>query len=233
MSRSQGKRRSVNAFAVALDQACGGGEKRWYTSTLELQLASLELCRACRRVPTLHSAAMEQWAGSLEEISFGGAFHESITGVEWPTFARMLSFRKAFNQPDLTLESAFNQPITGVDWPASSQEICVGDAFNQPMAGVVWPSSLRVLRFGFSPSSFNQPITGVEWPVSLVELSFGEAFNQPIVGVTWPASLQELSFGEMSLNGGPERRISCPYGGGGRMKGVNFSYQHLLKAHSQ
>lgn len=37
-----------------LNQACRGGEKRWYTSTLELQLASLELCRACRRVPTLH-----------------------------------------------------------------------------------------------------------------------------------------------------------------------------------
>lgn len=29
--------------------------KRWYASTLELQLASLELCRACRSVPTLHA----------------------------------------------------------------------------------------------------------------------------------------------------------------------------------
>ncbi|CAN0490571.1 unnamed protein product, partial [Ectocarpus sp. 12 AP-2014] len=44
----------LDAFIVALNQTCDGGEKRWYTSTLELQLASLEFCRACRRVPTLH-----------------------------------------------------------------------------------------------------------------------------------------------------------------------------------
>lgn len=38
---------------VALGQACGGGQKRWYLSTLKLQLVPLELCRACRSVPTL------------------------------------------------------------------------------------------------------------------------------------------------------------------------------------
>lgn len=46
-------------FVVALNRAVGGrksiGNKRWwYVSTLDLQLASLELCQACRRVRTLH-----------------------------------------------------------------------------------------------------------------------------------------------------------------------------------
>ncbi|CAM9797682.1 unnamed protein product, partial [Ectocarpus sp. 12 AP-2014] len=44
----------LDAFIVALNQTCDGGKMRWYASTLELQLVSLEFCGACRRVPTLH-----------------------------------------------------------------------------------------------------------------------------------------------------------------------------------
>lgn len=43
----------LDAFIVALSQACEGNGKHWYTSTLQLQLTSLELCSACRSVPTL------------------------------------------------------------------------------------------------------------------------------------------------------------------------------------
>ncbi|CAM9839374.1 unnamed protein product, partial [Ectocarpus fasciculatus] len=42
----------LDAFIVALNQACDGQCKRWYASTLELQLASLEFCGACRSVQT-------------------------------------------------------------------------------------------------------------------------------------------------------------------------------------
>lgn len=49
-----GESRCLDAFFVALGQAFHGEQKYWYTSTLELQLASLEVCRACRCVPTLH-----------------------------------------------------------------------------------------------------------------------------------------------------------------------------------
>ena len=48
-----GVSRRPGAFVVAVNQACEGGEKRWYASTLELQLTSLELCKACRSVGTL------------------------------------------------------------------------------------------------------------------------------------------------------------------------------------
>ncbi|CAM9162233.1 unnamed protein product, partial [Ectocarpus sp. 13 AM-2016] len=47
-----GKGRCLDAFTVALSQA--GEGKRWYVSTVELQLASREYCRACRSVTTLH-----------------------------------------------------------------------------------------------------------------------------------------------------------------------------------
>ncbi|CAM9787639.1 unnamed protein product, partial [Ectocarpus sp. 8 AP-2014] len=49
-----GKSKCLDAFGVALNQTCDGGDKRWYASTLELQLVSLEFCGACRLVPTLH-----------------------------------------------------------------------------------------------------------------------------------------------------------------------------------
>lgn len=47
------KKRCLDAFIVALSQACEGKGKHWYSSTLELQLTSLEFYRACRSVPTL------------------------------------------------------------------------------------------------------------------------------------------------------------------------------------
>ncbi|CAM9486440.1 unnamed protein product, partial [Laminaria digitata] len=49
-----GNDRCLEAFTVALNQACWDGEKAWYVSTMHLQLASLEFCTACRAVPTLH-----------------------------------------------------------------------------------------------------------------------------------------------------------------------------------
>ncbi|CAN0455230.1 unnamed protein product, partial [Ectocarpus fasciculatus] len=38
---------------LALNQACDGEEYRWYVSTLELQLVSLEFCGACRSAQLL------------------------------------------------------------------------------------------------------------------------------------------------------------------------------------
>lgn len=61
------RRQCLDAFAIALNHVCGkgkpccsggsdsgGGPMRWYASTLNLQLASLDLCRTCRSVATLH-----------------------------------------------------------------------------------------------------------------------------------------------------------------------------------
>ncbi|CAM9816795.1 unnamed protein product, partial [Ectocarpus fasciculatus] len=42
----------LKALMVALSETCDGNS--WYTSTKELQLASLEFCTTCRNYPTLH-----------------------------------------------------------------------------------------------------------------------------------------------------------------------------------
>lgn len=44
----------LDAFIVTVNQAHIRGMRRCYTSTLEPQLASMEFCKACRSVPTLH-----------------------------------------------------------------------------------------------------------------------------------------------------------------------------------
>ncbi|CAM9295056.1 unnamed protein product, partial [Ectocarpus sp. 12 AP-2014] len=49
-----GRRKCLDAFIVSLNQTCDRQEQRWYASTLELQLVSLDFCGACRRCPTLH-----------------------------------------------------------------------------------------------------------------------------------------------------------------------------------
>ncbi|CAM9792645.1 unnamed protein product, partial [Ectocarpus sp. 12 AP-2014] len=60
-----GQTRCLDAFIVAWSQACAGGEKRWYKSTLELQLTSLEICRACRSASILHVHVYHQTATRL------------------------------------------------------------------------------------------------------------------------------------------------------------------------
>ncbi|CAM9976499.1 unnamed protein product, partial [Ectocarpus fasciculatus] len=44
--------RCLDAFTVALSHGCDEGQRRWYTSTSELQLASLDFCLECRNVTT-------------------------------------------------------------------------------------------------------------------------------------------------------------------------------------
>ncbi|CAM9835048.1 unnamed protein product, partial [Ectocarpus fasciculatus] len=48
MTTTGGGSKCLDAFMLALNQACDGEECRWYVSTLELQLVSLEFCGACR-----------------------------------------------------------------------------------------------------------------------------------------------------------------------------------------
>ncbi|CAM9343479.1 unnamed protein product, partial [Laminaria digitata] len=47
-TQQDGTGRCLQAVTIALNRACAQGEKIWFTSTLHLQLASLEFCRACR-----------------------------------------------------------------------------------------------------------------------------------------------------------------------------------------
>ena len=189
----------LGALILAVSQACDEGDRRWYASTLELQLASLELCRACRSVSTLHVLVDEATPRRLWKPV-------PRSEVPVPTrvpLVRPVGFTWTLPAADIQLISStpefisfdvdFNEPIRGVDWPASLQLLRFGGCFDQPVLRAVWPVYLQQLSFGIS---FDQPIAGISWPTTLRQLTFGYMFNQPILGVAWPTSLQRLVLGD-------------------------------------
>ena len=179
--------RCVDAFTVALNQACEGGKNRWYTSSLELQLASLELCRACRKVPTLRVLVDDRTPRTL-----------------W-------SPRKTHNADADTRSSKASRTsrvpvvrVLGVTWGRFSAEDLM-----QRAAIEQWEGSVEMLSFG---DNFDESIAGVVWPASLQQISFGDEFDQPIAGVVWPSSLQHLSFEYFSTRPSLELCGSLPAG---------------------
>ncbi|CAM9252174.1 unnamed protein product, partial [Ectocarpus sp. 12 AP-2014] len=63
--RGAGQTRCFDIFNIALSQACAREEQRWFASTLELQLASLDICRACRSMSILHVRVTRETPRSL------------------------------------------------------------------------------------------------------------------------------------------------------------------------
>ncbi|CAM9315410.1 unnamed protein product [Ectocarpus sp. 12 AP-2014] len=219
-----GENLCLDAFSIALNQAHKGREKRWYTSTLELQLVCLAVCCERRSIPTLHVHVDEETPNSLWDPE------THISGRVPPVLALQLVWvnrrTHAFlsNVGDKRWEWLEDLRIEGIElssdlepvvWPPRLERLLLdqGSALTSP--SMVWPPSLRKLEFGkcftlrssafkwpFSLQQlsiwcyFDQPITRVRWPTSLQRLSFGKRFNQPIAGVEWPTSLQQLSFGE-------------------------------------
>eukprot|EP00752_Nemacystus_decipiens_P008832 g7883.t1 len=208
--KDEGRSQCLDAFTVALNQACEGGEKRWYASTLELQLASLEFCRACRSVPTLHvrvnpESPTSLWSSSTAyTVRIGSWVFGSSTRVP-AVRAGSLTWNLPIDALLYTVSSELwkwsdfvdlQGPIladglASVDWPKGLKTLVLSTFLECPVEAVSWPALLQSLAFG---KSFNENISGVSWPPSLKHLSFGFCFNQPIAGVVWPAGLERLSF---------------------------------------
>lgn len=142
---------------------------------------------------------------SLEALSFGDHFNESLVGVRWPPLLQRLHLGFFFNTEIKRVEwpgslewlafgDSFDQCLEGVRWPDCLKRLTFGLRFNKPIERVALPKSLRRLAFG---KSFNQRIDCVEWPVSLEELEFGSFFDMPVENARWPTSLRRLSFGDM------------------------------------
>ncbi|CAM9286591.1 unnamed protein product, partial [Ectocarpus sp. 8 AP-2014] len=210
---TEGRTGYLDAFVVALSQACEGGEKRWYASTLELQLTSLDMCRACRSTSILHVRVNHLTPHSL---------WSSRTTQTWPNtrssrlrvssrvpVVRALGLMWALSMEDLLRKASielwtWSQRLelqgswcasslgSEVVWPRGLTELVLHTDSAIATDNVWWPAHLQYRSFG---SNFNQPVAGVVWPTSLQQLSFGSKFNQPIAGVAWPSSLQQLSFG--------------------------------------
>lgn len=151
---------------------------------------------------------------SLQQITFGYNFNQSVDCVTWPPLLQQLAFGNTFDQPiekvvwppslrKLTFGRMFNQVIEGVSWPASVEQIVFGCCFNQSVAQVTWPTSLQDLAFGFfragrlggwMNSTFNQAIDLAVWPSSLRRLRIGGKFNQSLHALgAWMPFLEEVT----------------------------------------
>lgn len=202
-----GESRCVDAFTVALFQAYHRKEEEWawYVSTLELQLASLDFCRACRRVPTLHFRVLDETPRTLwaprgdqsrqklrEQVPPSSATDsENATDVAEAIPSRVPEVRAAcltwaLGHKTLECSGGFKRwgdlrslrlPGGGRRWPgAKSME---------------WPRTLKVLMVDVW---FDELVRATSWPAHLQELTVGLYFNRPLSEIVWPASLRRLSF---------------------------------------
>ncbi|CAM9534730.1 unnamed protein product, partial [Sphacelaria rigidula] len=217
-------------FTTALNEASSGG--RSYLPTKHLQLASLQLCIACRGVSTLlvkfdGSTPRRLWADPAEQSptvtagSMGSNDNPRVPLLRAHSIVWTLSANAAImlcktnllsNVRNWYFDRMFDRSLDYIIWPPQVRKLVFRSdgssmraGFNQPITKVVWPSSLQQLTFG---TNFNQPIEGVEWPASLQQLKFGADFNQSIKGMTWPASLQQLTL-DFAFNQ-PIARVAWP-----------------------
>ncbi|CAM9741407.1 unnamed protein product, partial [Ectocarpus fasciculatus] len=115
-----GSGRCLDAFAVALYQASDG--KRWYTSTQQLQLASLGFCAACRSVSTLRvnvepCTPRRLWAGVAITREAGSAKRRSV-----PRVPILRAREVAWDLPGSALEDINGDALSRVEHFAFSHE---------------------------------------------------------------------------------------------------------------
>ncbi|CAM9422986.1 unnamed protein product [Ectocarpus sp. 12 AP-2014] len=194
------------ALILALNEMCDG--KRWYTSTKELQQASLEFCLACRKYQILELKVDAQTPRTLLTAVDAPPPHTKrpcrtrvprlrARRVKWnmPTATGLRTPIFALKDVDcLRFGGVFNGSLEAVVWPPRLKQIIFfSSEFNQPIDAVQWPATLQKLDLG---DSFNQPVEGVDFPPSLEKLCFSECFDQPIEDVILPTSLQYLRMGD-------------------------------------
>ena len=194
----------VDAFEVVLQDTAD--TRQWFASTRQLQLASFELCKACRSFPTLHLRVDESTPRGLlgaAEVPAPSPGRSGSTrllprlkarGVTWK-----LSSTARLNRPLYALAKAefmvfgwkFDDSPEAIVWPRRLTRAVMGRRFYDAIDAVVWPASLQRITFGYD---FNQSINGILWPSSLRSLTLG-GFDQDVQGARWPSSLQTLKFG--------------------------------------
>lgn len=201
----------LQAFNIALSGCYHG--KRWYTSTLQLQLASLNYCIACRSVPTLHLLVDDDTPRQMLDAACDAGTKDSCSLTHGSNGSKRqhsgCSARKNVTHvlPSRGSEAGCSNSrvpmfhARGVTWGLSSSarlsrpiyalskvELFVfGNAFNDSVETVMWPPRVRRLVFDIQ-------FERMEWGQHFTN---GSGFNRPIGGkVVWPASLKQLVFGE-------------------------------------
>ncbi|CAM9376425.1 unnamed protein product [Ectocarpus fasciculatus] len=204
---TQSRDRRIDAFIVALGCACLG--KPWYTSTKELQLASLQFCLACRSAPTLRVIVDEDVPIRLliDRVTLKHYWHSEepnrsrVPSVQYHALNTMTwmmppEFLKTAGEilehvRSLTIDDDQNRAAIGAVYPRNLKVLRFGPFFNRSMKNSSLPMSLQELTFG---RKFNQRLDNFSWPNSLQRVTLGTNFNKPICRVQFPASLQYITF---------------------------------------
>ncbi|CAN0164683.1 unnamed protein product, partial [Ectocarpus sp. 12 AP-2014] len=189
-SHSGGGSQCLEAFMVALDLTCDG--EKWYASTQQLQLASLDLCKACRGVPTLALSVERSTPEYLWAEAARGP-RGRLTGEEKPPAARTQTRVPPFGPRRVMWKlRACELGLARKELWANVQCLLFTGYHNDWVCdGFSWPTGLKRLDLGYRFFSIEQ----VSWPATLERLSVGPHFNQSIQNVMWPESLQEICFG--------------------------------------
>eukprot|EP00903_Cladosiphon_okamuranus_P017884 g16457.t1 len=186
---------------------------------MELQLVSLDFCRACRSTPTLRLRVHDETPQSLSLAP--GAEPPIVIGwsTVWmpsPRVPRVCAMCLLWTLPvGILLRSAAEElwqwlevlvlrgvgfeagytelgSLDGVVWPTSLQKLILDvRRLETPLQSMLWPAGLLTLEFG---NLFNERIAGVAWPHSIKSIHFGNIFNQSLAGVVWPPDIENLCF---------------------------------------
>lgn len=143
--RFSGAGRCVDALIVALNQE-RGGEKRWYTSSPELQLVSLELCRACRRVSRFN--VWNVCGGTLRTLWSRHKPHRVATDDDNSDVrlrSRVPVVRVFCLTWNLSVEVWVKSAAIELLWAGPVEKISFSSAFNESIARFAWSSYVRTI----------------------------------------------------------------------------------------
>lgn len=173
-------------------------------STMELQLTSLEFCRACRSVPTLHvrvrrytprivwarreaEAQQKPWQQTALDSTINSA---SAAAPGQVARSRVPAVRAACLTWTLggkaLADSGGLEPWGDLKYLRLSASTSWSD-----LESMEWPRKLQGLVLDIRLA---MPERAISWPANLQELTFGHRFNRPLNKIMWPASLRRLSF---------------------------------------
>lgn len=201
----------LKAFCVLAHEA-RNGEKN-YVLTLNLALTSLlQLCKACRSVPTWCLQAKQASPHRLWKSSDSGLPQEpgghASKKLSRVAPLRLLGVKRSLPVEHLYRRDELWEKLTMFEFlhvwvergaldlvllPEAIKHLTLPPQFDQPIIGITWPAKVQTLTFG---CSFNQSMVGVVWPKSLRHLQLGAAFNQPIASVVWQTKLEKLAIGD-------------------------------------
>lgn len=194
----------------------------WYTSVLELQLASLQCCIACRAANTKFTVRVTEetpthvWTSDLGPSTRVPVLRAA--GLRWklPSSALPRGGGAELMRGLVLLDLPFFDCAEDIVWPAGLRQLMVrihgdGDLLAVCRRAPLPATIQRLTLVGFMaapltnliwPSSLKQLTLllndGSEcgWPESVEELTIGGEFNEPIGGFEWPSSLRDLTFGD-------------------------------------